>query len=430
MKRILVSAYAVNPFKGSEDGTGWNWVCQIARYQKPIVVTRANNQEPIEKFLDENPRSLGHQVVFLYYDLPYWARFWKKGGRGALLYFYLWQLFLPRFVRKSGVEFDIAHHLNFHNDWTPTFLWLFKKPLVWGPIGHHPKVPFAFLKRYGWKAVAKDRANWFIKLLFWHLDPFLKRTLKKADIILAVNSSEKQVHRKYKNKMIVVPAVASDNSTYQVASAKSSFKVLSVGRFVPLKGFDIAIRAFALFYATQPLTIRPQLKLTLVGKGPEKDHLKGLAKSVGVEHAIEWIEWVDKSEMEKIYQEADIFLFPSHEGAGMVIPEALSYKLPVLCFNNFGPGELTDDACAIRIPYASPTVCANLFSRAIHKLYHCPHIRKQMGNEAFGKWSRDLNWNVKGELLKRLYDKFPCDTENPLVKEDHLQKNNLVESEF
>ncbi|MCZ8285192.1 MAG: hypothetical protein O9353_07010, partial [Bacteroidia bacterium] len=98
MKTILASAYAVNPYKGSEDGMGWNFIYQIARFHKVIAVTRENNRPHIENFMKENPDFLYDNITFLYFDLPYWARFWKKGGKGALLYFYLWQRLLPLFV--------------------------------------------------------------------------------------------------------------------------------------------------------------------------------------------------------------------------------------------------------------------------------------------------------------------------------------------
>ena len=55
MKTILVTAYAVNPYKGSEDGMGWNFIMQIARYQKVIAVTRINNGPHIEKYKAANP---------------------------------------------------------------------------------------------------------------------------------------------------------------------------------------------------------------------------------------------------------------------------------------------------------------------------------------------------------------------------------------
>ena len=51
---ILVSAYGCEPLKGSEPGVGWNWVLQMARYNRVHVITRANNQGPIEKHLPKN----------------------------------------------------------------------------------------------------------------------------------------------------------------------------------------------------------------------------------------------------------------------------------------------------------------------------------------------------------------------------------------
>ncbi|MBK8444254.1 MAG: hypothetical protein IPL35_12920 [Sphingobacteriales bacterium] len=78
MKRILVSAYAINPYKGSEDGMGWNFVLQIARFHKVFAITRENNRIHIEKYQQENPNDDYQNIQFLYYDLPYWLRFWKK----------------------------------------------------------------------------------------------------------------------------------------------------------------------------------------------------------------------------------------------------------------------------------------------------------------------------------------------------------------
>ncbi|HMV91811.1 MAG TPA: hypothetical protein PKA40_19345, partial [Cyclobacteriaceae bacterium] len=86
MKTILATAYAINPSKGSEDGTGWNFVMQIARFNRVIVVTRKNNRRPIENYQHFNPDERYALITFLYFDLPKWMRFWKRGGRGALLY--------------------------------------------------------------------------------------------------------------------------------------------------------------------------------------------------------------------------------------------------------------------------------------------------------------------------------------------------------
>lgn len=57
---------------------GWNFVYQIARFRKVFVVTRENNKTHIEKYMKENPDPLYQNMNFLYFDLPYWMRFWKK----------------------------------------------------------------------------------------------------------------------------------------------------------------------------------------------------------------------------------------------------------------------------------------------------------------------------------------------------------------
>ena len=44
---ILATVYDINPYKGSESGTGWNLVNQISKYNKVIAITRKNNKENI-----------------------------------------------------------------------------------------------------------------------------------------------------------------------------------------------------------------------------------------------------------------------------------------------------------------------------------------------------------------------------------------------
>ena len=110
MKTILATTYAVNPYKGSEDGMGWNYVLQIAKNNKVIAITRENNQNAIQKYMDEHPNVLYKNITFLYFDLPYWMRWWKKGGRGAMLYYWMWQKGVIGFVTKQNLTFDIAHN--------------------------------------------------------------------------------------------------------------------------------------------------------------------------------------------------------------------------------------------------------------------------------------------------------------------------------
>ena len=213
-KTILATTYAVDPYKGSEDGMGWNFVCQIARFNKVIAITRENNKAHIEKYMSENPTELYNNIQFLYFDLPYWQRFWKNGNRGAMLYFWLWQRQIVSFIKNQNIHFDIVHNVNFHNDWTPSYLWKLKKPFVWGPIGHHPLIPSQYLKPYKTSYWIKNRVTWLVKRFFWNVSISLKKTVKNADFIYCMNNSVPKVLDLKSIKYTVAPSVASEDFGY------------------------------------------------------------------------------------------------------------------------------------------------------------------------------------------------------------------------
>jgi hypothetical protein len=54
--KVLLSAYACEPNKGSEPGVGWQWTLEIARLSYDVwMLTRANNRENIEAELAKMP---------------------------------------------------------------------------------------------------------------------------------------------------------------------------------------------------------------------------------------------------------------------------------------------------------------------------------------------------------------------------------------
>lgn len=403
---VLASAYAVNPYHGSEDGMGWNFIMQIARFNKVIAVTRENTRGDIERYMREHPSPYYSNIKFAYYDLPYWMRFWKKGGRGAMLYYYMWQFFMPRFVKKNKLEFDIVHNLNFHNDWTPSLLWRLHKPFVWGPIGHHPRIPKDYvLHVYGWRAYLAEEIKWMVKKYFWKIDPLLRQTVSHADAVLTMNSGVERVLHLPKEKVLRMTSVSTEAPTELKEVRKGqSFTILSAGRFVPLKGFDITIRSFARFYHQLPVHERPFARLVLVGDGPYKAYLEQLAREMEVQDQVKFIAWLHRSDYKKLYSESDVFLFPSHEGAGMVVAEALSYGLPVVCFRNEGPGEFVNKDCGISVPYSRYDSSVTKFAEALRLLHDNPRLYVRLSEGARKRFTDRFHWDVKGEDLRDLYE--------------------------
>ncbi len=404
---ILATCYAVNPYKGSEDAMGWNFVYQIARFRKVFVITRENNKSHIENYMKENPDPVYQNMNFLYFDLPYWMRFWKNGSRGALLYYYLWQRGIVLFIKKQKLNFDIAHNVNFHNDWTPSFLWKLKKPLVWGPVGHHPLIPKQYLKDYSQKYLLKDRLTWMVKNFFWKVSPSLKKTVQNSQHIWCMNSGVPNKLKLKKERYSLYPSVASEDFCGKdEMTVKSDFTVISVGRFVPLKGFDLTIRSFARFIALLSKENQKKCKLILVGTGEQKKLYQSLIKRYRIQNFIEIIEWIDRRELMKLYEKSSVFLFPSHEGAGMVVPEALSFGLPVVCLQNEGPGEFITEKCGFTVPQQEYNRTLTGLSSALFRLFSEKNLYKEMSNAARNHYLERFSWEKRGEHLNEIYNKL------------------------
>lgn len=399
-----MTAYDINPYKGSESSTGWNFVIQAARFNKVVAVTRKNNRKNIERYIKEFDIN-NSNLAFYYYDFPYYLRFWKKGARGSSLYFYLWQMFMPLFVQNNKIKFDIAHNVNFHADAFPTFLWVLGKPLVWGPINHNEKIPEQYILEK--KEYLKDRMKWFIKNISWKVDPFILLAKYYSDIIIGGNSSIQKRLNIQDNKFVQMTQVAYFLNKSRYKEKESNyFTILVVGRFLAIKSFNLAIYSFELFYKNLSEDDKKNVKLRIIGEGSLNKVLNKIAKDSICTNSIEFLGWVDKENIDSYYKEAMIFLFPSHEGAGMVVVEALSHALPVICFDNYGAGEFVNSSCAIKVPYTNFQQSVVDYSNAILKLYYDKNLCLSMSNSSQLLFKKKYTWDIKGSRLKIIYDKL------------------------
>lgn len=150
MRKILVSAYGCEPFRGSEAGVGWNWILQMARHNEMYVIARKNDKNKIEDNIPEEYKNVLH---FYYYDTHPVLMKLKKREKGLYLYYWLWQIGIIPLVKKiiKKEHPDYTMHLTFGSLWMPTFLPFFKVPFIWGPLGGADGVPKAYLKELPFK---------------------------------------------------------------------------------------------------------------------------------------------------------------------------------------------------------------------------------------------------------------------------------------
>jgi len=347
---VLLSAYACEPEKGSEPAVGWHWALEIARLGHEVwVLTRANNRTVIQTELARSPPL--KNLKFLYYDLPPWAKWWKKGQRGTRLYYQLWQWGAYLLAKRvHGTEcFDRVHHVTFVSVRQASFMGNLGIPFVFGPVAGGERAPWHLRSGYslrGWLADGvRDLANILVKI-----DPLVRRTFKQAECIYVTSEQTLSLlPRKYQSKALVQLAIGFDTSDLppwsdhlpSARAGKDGLSVLYVGRLLYWKGMHLGLPAFA-----RLLEERPNARLTIVGRGPDKRLWQSLAKKLGLAERINWIPWLDRKELSAIYASHDVFLFPSlHDSGGMVVLEAMANGLPVVSLNLGGPGIILSDSC-------------------------------------------------------------------------------------
>jgi glycosyltransferase involved in cell wall biosynthesis len=149
------------------------------------------------------------------------------------------------------------------------------------------------------------------------------------------------------------------------------------------------------------------VKLTVVGSGPTEAQIIQWADKAGLGPAsYQIIRWLPRNQLLKLYSVSSVFLFPSHEGAGMVVAEAMSYGLPVLCFDNEGPGELIGKNTGIKIPYSTYDNTIEQFANELFSLYRNPEHRLYLSNNAISHFNNYLSWDAKGKTLARIYSEM------------------------
>lgn len=401
--KILLSAYACEPDKGSEPGVGWNWVKQIARFHEVWVITRANNRVSIERALAKEPMA---NVCWIYFDLPTWARFWKRGQRGVHLYYYLWQIgayFVGKRLHKE-VGFDLIHHVTFVNYWMPSFLAMLSVPFVWGPVGGGESAPKAFYKTFSLRGLLYECVRDCVRWL-GAVDPFVRLTARHAQVALATTADTvSRLHGMGAGHVEILSQVALPGEEFvQLTSlpvySSNPFRLLSIGRVLHWKGFHLGLSAFFRFQQEFPSS-----EYWFIGDGPEQGNLQRLAQRLGVSEKVRFWGSLPRERVLEKLAECDILVHPSlHDSGGRVCLEAMAAGRPVICLDLGGPAlQITKDT-GIKIPAMTPGQAVDDLAEAMCRFAREPDLRRRMGEAARIRAGEYFDWGKKGEWIEKIY---------------------------
>ncbi|MBV1862923.1 MAG: glycosyltransferase family 4 protein [Rhodobacteraceae bacterium] len=172
-----------------------------------------------------------------------------------------------------------------------------------------------------------------------------------------------------------------------------------VGRLASVKGLPILFEALP-----QILTDFPDLKVTLVGDGPERVQLEQDAKAMGLAGVVEFAGYRSQSDVAEILQQTDMLVLPSFaEGVPVVLMEAMAARVCVITTQVAGIPELVKNGVSgVLVPPGD----AGALARAIATLLADPARRLQMGIEGREKVIAQFNVATEAAWLAEILQAY------------------------
>lgn len=376
--RVLLCAYACSPVKGSEPGIGWYVAQTLGRDHDIVVVTHSRNRRDIQL---AGPDSSVPLEDFVFVDCgSYLCQLQGAGRLGRYASYLAWQACAVKCVRErlDTEEFDVVHHVTYGNPWVPSLFSSLDRPFVWN-AGLARTVPLRFLF-YMSKASAIREAlrAAVIKLAA----PLVMKAMTRRACSVAMTLAAATTPARGKIDRFAIGGLSPGDlrqlSRTNVRSEhEDSFRMLSVGRLLGLKGFELGIRAYASVSHEMPNS-----EYIIVGDGPESARLRRLVLELDVPVRI--VPWMDREKLFDLIRTADVAIQPSiYEQFGYSVLESMAAGVVPVVLDVGGPGWLVSDGQVGRaIAISNPRETVSNLGRAIYNLYADRHSRKSMSIKA------------------------------------------------
>lgn len=406
MLNVLINAYAVSPNWGSEQGMGWNWVVNLAKFCRLDVITEGEWRDDIEMALNSLPQR--ENITFHYLPVSPEIRkmCWNQGDWRFYYYYRKWQQRALACAREiiADHHIDVIHQLNMVGFREPGYLWKIKDiPFVWGPVGGMELMPITYLNGVGAKQryfnILKNSIN---KFQYTHSSR-VKAAISRAGVIISAVKGVQDVIRNIHHKesiLINETGVEIDPSVVKKQSDKdASLKIIWVGKFDFRKQLPLALRAVAALG-------KHDVELHICGAGSEAvvEEMKKIAEAVGIADQCFWHGNVPNAEVKRMMADSDLMLFTSiMEATSTVVLEAISVGLPVVCFNACGFGPIVDDFAGITVELSDPNKSVRDFADVLGRIYDDRTILDKISQDIIAN-RESLTWDSKAVKTVELYN--------------------------
>jgi glycosyltransferase involved in cell wall biosynthesis len=407
--KILLSAIACYPDRGSESGVGWKAATALSSKHTVHVLTSKGEQEGVELALATGACP-NLSFTFFGSDAPYhenrliarlqsWKRYldWTRQS-----------LEIARML-VAQQRFDLAHHVTYSSWRIASPLWQLDLPFVWGPVGGTAEYPNRLLGKLAprsqlfelMRGVSNRHAS---------RSKSLKECARNSDAVVASNKETFDkllpLRGRKEGLHVLFPAFFTDHQVELLkfdAANKPPDKPLRLfagGNIIGSKGVIFALEALQ-------VASREGIAWQLVvgGYGPEIPFLRKKAQALGIADRIDFHKGFDGNAYRQKLKDSHIFVLPSfrENAPGTILEAMLAGCVPVVV-DASAQGDIVEKQFGFKVPVTSATKITADIADALIELARNPNLRIGMGQMASDFVARNYREDAYVKGIEAIYD--------------------------
>ena len=244
----------------------------------------------------------------------------------------------------------------------------------------------------------------------------LKRSMKRADLIITISEFSKSEILKYfpehESKIRVVPCGVDLNEfkpcedQQKIEACRKKYKIdgdyfLYLGTLEPRKNLTNLILGYEKFIRSLPADTKAPKLVLAGGRGWLFDSIFALVKEKHLENDVLFTEYIDSEDRTPLMCGSLAFTFPSiYEGFGMPPLEAMACGVPVLTSDAASLPEVTGDSAVIVKADSTDSIADGL-----KKLFEDGELRERLKVEGVER-AKMFTWENSAKLLYKAYEEL------------------------
>ncbi|OJW16843.1 glycosyltransferase [Mucilaginibacter sp. 44-25] len=410
-KKLLISAYAISPTRGSEYAAAWNTVMHLAGEHDLWVLygmsdDHMGDTQTLRQYIENNPLP---GARFIEVEAGWVAKtinLLNKAGLGWFFYlaYYIWQKQALKVAQDliKEVNIDVVHQLGPIGFREPGFLRKLGKPMVWGPIGGMKIIDKQLLAGLPFGTRIKFTLKNYINKYQLKYSMRIRLAFKKADVLIAATRLGQETIKQYFNResyYLPEQGIAGDvfPAVNKFNNMADKVQLVWSGTLNERKNLKMCLQALA-------AVPRDNWVLNVLGDGPLRDELKQYTTENKMADKVIFHGHLPRKQAVRLMAAGHLHIMTSiAEDNPAVIFEAMSNGVPTLTPDHCGMGDVICSKCGLKVPVDTYDNMLQQFTSVINILLNNTWILTDMHQTTL-LCANEHRWDKRLKKLNHIYD--------------------------